>query len=85
MIRTGSWSAQGDRLYITNHVPVLPMWWQRVVWIFDRHDLWLTRKPMHIVELSKDRLVIRHADRTLYVADGTQELYVPWKPVPPKQ
>ena len=51
MIRTSSWSARGDRLYVTNYVPVLPKWWQRVVWIFDRHDLWLTRKPMHIVEL----------------------------------
>ncbi len=85
IIRTSSWSAQGDQLYITAHVPVLPRWWQRVVWIFDRHDTWLTNKPMRIVELSKDRIVIQHADGSPYLADGTQERYVPWKPVPLKQ
>ena len=82
IVRTCSWSAQGDRLYLTGHVLVLPQWWQRVAWIFDRHDLWLTEKPMRIVELSKNRIVIQHADGTLYLADGTQERYVPWRQIP---
>lgn len=79
VVRTGSWSAWGDQLAHTIHVPVLPTWWDRLKWIPQRYDLWLTQKPMRIVELTEERLVFQYADGTKHLADGTQERYVRWK------
>ena len=80
VVMTGSWSARGDQLVHTVHVPSLPTWWDQLKWISQRYDLWLTQKPMRIVELSETRLVFQYADGTKYLADGTQERYVRWTP-----